>query len=140
MWAGSTATHGHVHWATKRRAACCWCPEIESLETWLQETGEAAASAKRLGLGSVYPDLRSLQRTWEALCDQPDIALPRDNRRLVEMATHPESLDCLRSERWEKHATTIEGSTIALDVRAHQIAWARCYDKPFGEFSLQQAG
>jgi len=111
-------------------------PDIEYLEHWLQDNGEATDGAKRLGLGSVYPDLRSLQRTWEALCNQPRISLPRDNRRLVELATHPESLGRLNGIRWERHAIMIEGSTIAVNVRAHQIVLARCYDKPFGTFSF----
>jgi len=119
------------------RARCLLLvPQVETLEDWLMANGEAAGNARRLGLGSVYTDLRSIQRTWESLRDRPDISLPRDNRRLVERATHPQSLDSLRGERWDKHASSIEGGAIALNVRAHQIALARHYDKTFGTFSF----
>lgn len=113
-------------------------PDVESLETWLQESGEVTGAAKRLGLGSVYPDLRSLQRTWEMLREQPQISLPRDNRVLVEMATHSESLERLSGERWQRHAANIEGGSIAQNVRAHHIALARHYDTRFGEFSFNE--
>jgi len=35
-------------------------------------------------------------------------------------------------------ATAIAGGTIALNVRAHQIALARHYDKPFGTFAFRE--
>lgn len=134
---GRLHRHQRERPAAYERARCLLLvPDIDSLECWLHENGEAAGSAKRLGLGSVYPDLRSLQRTWETLCEQPDITLPRDNRHLVELATHPESLNRLSGERWDKHTNTIAGGAIARNVRAHQLALARHYDKSFGTFSF----
>ena len=111
-------------------------PESEDLENLLQQDGEATGSAKRNGIGSVYADLRTLQLTWDSLRKNPTIEIPRDNRLLVESATHPEVLEKLQGSRWQRHAELIEGGTIAQGIRAHQISLVKEYEKPFGSFSF----
>jgi CRISPR-associated endonuclease/helicase Cas3 len=118
-------------------------PEGDSLEDWLQNGGEATGSAKRMGLGSVYPDLRILQLTWDALKrdnneQNRQIVIPRDNRLLVENATHPDALIQLKSQRWHRHAALVEGGQIAQGVRADHVSLVKCYDQPFGAFSFNE--
>jgi CRISPR-associated endonuclease/helicase Cas3 len=60
------------------------------------------------GLGSVYADLRIIEATWRALnkrTGQNAISIPRDNRTLVEEATHPKVLKSIKhsDERWRAH-------------------------------------
>lgn len=57
------------------------------------------------GLGSVYSDLRMVEATWQALERRTGIRIPRDNRTLVEEATHDEVLDRITQcdPRWEAH-------------------------------------
>ncbi|MCU7904947.1 MAG: CRISPR-associated helicase Cas3' [Candidatus Thiodiazotropha sp. (ex Epidulcina cf. delphinae)] len=111
-------------------------PEAGSLEDWLQTDGEAIDNAKRMGLGSVYADLRTLQLTWDRLLRHPRITIPRDNRLLVENATHPNALAQLRGPRWQRHTALIEGGQIAQGVRADHVSLVKCYAQPFGEFSF----
>jgi CRISPR-associated endonuclease/helicase Cas3 len=65
------------------------------------------------GIGRVYVDGRVLQRTLEILRAQPRVTLPDDNRRLVEAATHPESLAGLEDEAWLRHGAWLEGGLLA---------------------------
>jgi CRISPR-associated endonuclease/helicase Cas3 len=118
-------------------------PECDSLEEWLQSDGEATGFAKRIGLGSVYPDLRILQLTWNTLSQQNKqqkhpIEIPRDNRLLVESATHPDAMKQLKSPRWQTHAALVEGGQIAQGVRADHVSLVKCYDQPFGEFNFNE--
>jgi CRISPR-associated endonuclease/helicase Cas3 len=105
--------------------------------------GEAAGQAKAAGLGSVYDDLRTLELTRRRLAELVEVALPDDNRYLVEMATHP---DCLREltneltkelgdERWLRHEEKIYGAVLAQELAA-QFA-AALYQEPFGEVSFR---
>ncbi len=120
-----------------RNARCLLLvPEIDRLDAWIQNDGEATGSAKRIGLGSIYPDLRTLQLTWDYLRQHPHIEIPHDNRRLVEHATHPEALAQLQGPRWQRHGTMVEGGQIAQGVRADHLSLVKCYELPFGEFSF----
>ena len=122
-----------------RQARCLLrVPDVADLSAWLRSDGTADGAAARLGIGSVYPDLRSLQRTWETVTSTPLIEIPRDNRRLVEAATHPQSLSHLTGPRWERHATVLEGAGIAHDVHAHQVSLPPLYDRPFGQFHFNE--
>jgi CRISPR-associated endonuclease/helicase Cas3 len=89
-----------------------------------------------MGLGSVYPDLRTMQLTWDYFRQQPQIEIPRDNRLLVESATHTEALAQLQGHNWQKHANKVEGGQIAQGVRADHVSLVNCYELHFGEFSF----
>jgi len=63
-----------------------------------------------LALGLVYPDLLGIVATRRMLNQQASLAVPCDNRRLVETATHPEILGDLAVnlgepwlQRWSNH-------------------------------------
>lgn len=109
-------------------------PRATSMDSMLSPKGEVSGAWIRHGFGSVYDDLRTLQLTRDLLAQQPVISLPKDNRWLVEMATHSERLASLNSERWQKHAQQVEGSGLAQVIRAHYAAIGELYDQPFGEF------
>ena len=51
-----------------------------------------------LALGLVYPDLLGIVATRRSLATMGVIHIPRDNRRLVEAATHPGAIQLLAEE------------------------------------------
>jgi CRISPR-associated endonuclease/helicase Cas3 len=94
-------------------------PETGDLEEFIDEKGNVARNASRAGLGSVYEDLRILELTLRMLIEKPEIEIPRDNRWLVDGATHPERMALFDSERWKRHAMNVEGIGYAGDTQAH---------------------
>lgn len=103
-------------------------PEDVTLESWLGRDGKARGMA---GLGSVYPDLRIARLTLDLLAATPLLAIPRDNRRLVEGATHPEALGTLDSPPWQRHAREVEGGEMAQALQATLVG---IRPQPFGTF------
>jgi CRISPR-associated endonuclease/helicase Cas3 len=91
--------------------------------------------------GRAYTDLRVLTLTLNLLHEAADTAtpwrIPRDNRRLVESATHPERLEACNAlgPEWEKHGQYVEGQRISHGQQALicLIDWS----KPYG---LESAG
>jgi CRISPR-associated endonuclease/helicase Cas3 len=82
------------------------------------------------GIGRVYADMRILQCTVDALRAQADITIPRDNRSLVEAATHPDSLAQLSGAAWTAHTQYLTGTLIA---QLRQAELGRLEELPFGE-------
>lgn len=105
-------------------------PEDATLECWLSKDGKARGLA---GLGSVYPDLRMVRRTLDLLVEKPTLVIPRDNRWLVEGATHPEALATLDSSLWQRHAREVEGGEIAQALQATLVSIRL---QPFGTFTF----
>lgn len=69
--------------------------------------------------GGVYPDLRIVEATRRLVDAQPTRCIPRDNRVLVEQATHPEALAALEKalgEDWAKLGRDIAADTCARKV------------------------
>jgi len=86
------------------------------------------------GLGTVYEDLRILEATWQLLESYKIWTIPEMNRRLVESATHPDSLNAIVSDlggRWQKHHQYILGIHSAQRIHASLGLLQR--EKPFGE-------
>lgn len=84
-------------------------PPERDLGTYLRSGGEAVGDN---GIGTVYEDLRILEATWQAIEDNPLIAVPADCRRLVEATTHPDTLRTLaevKGDRWVLHQQKISG-------------------------------
>ncbi len=102
-------------------------PEGGSLCGYIGRDGQCRGPA---GIGRVYEDARVLQRTLDVLREEPRIALPEDNRRLVELATHPEALSRLEGEAWRRHSEWIEGALLSKlrEALTHTVEAA-----PFGE-------
>lgn len=110
-------------------------PEEEDFSLFLNHSGEVRQKGLA-GLGLVYEDLRILQLTRDIVAQAPTIEIPRDNRLLVEKATHPERLATLQGDAWARHAQHIEGVGGAQQTAAHNAAMP---DKHFGEFIFPSA-
>jgi len=68
---------------------------------------------ERHGLGNVYPNLLHLEATLRLLEECPDIAIPRDNRLLVERALHPQALAVIQQQggaAWINHGNMLTAS------------------------------
>ncbi|MDR5807509.1 CRISPR-associated helicase Cas3' [Caballeronia sp. LZ019] len=98
--------------------------------------------APRIGLGrfsnggGVYTDLRMIEATRRLIDEAPSRVIPRDNRLLVERATHPDCLLAIQTElgpEWEKLGQALEGGQGAERSLARMQA-LDC-NKPF--FELQ---
>src|SRR5262249_25228100 len=66
--------------------------------------------------GGVYPDLLVIEAALRLIEKDGFIAIPHDNRRLVEGALHPEILDRLADElgpEWINHAAQQSGGLMA---------------------------
>jgi len=84
--------------------------------------------------GGVYPDLRAVEATRRLIEAQSNIEIPKDNRRVVEAATHMEQLEALENElgeAWRQLGQTIVGDTAAERVIANLHALET--NKPFDQ-------
>ena len=91
--------------------------------------------ANRTGLGPhgyVYEDLRVLEATRRLISQYPEWRIPEMNRKLVENATHPHSLDAIAEDLgpdWKAHANNVTGERISDDLTATNAIVRR--DKSF---------
>ena len=95
-------------------------PEERDLTPWLD-----AGRRERHGLGHVYPNLLHLEATLRLLEDRPDIAIPRDNRLLVERTLHPQALAVIQQEgggAWINHGNRLAGGVVADGEKASTVA------------------
>lgn len=94
-------------------------PATRDLSVLLGKGGGA-----RHGLGSVYPNLVQLEATLRVLEQSPEIVIPRDNRRLVERALHPDALAAIVAgdPAWHNHAAERAGGELASAEAARRIA------------------
>ncbi len=113
-------------------------PEVSSLEHALDSRGEVLSSYKKMGYGSVYEDLRTLELTLEALRENQVARIPQDNRWLVEHATHETMLSSLKGRKWDLHAQAVSGRNIMQELAAGTVTVS--YDKFFGDFVFNEAG
>ena len=106
------------------------------LESYLTDDGEAWGP---MGVGTVYEDLRVLQATLEELEARDRIAIPDDNRPLVERTTHSDVLSSLeeRSARWAAHGRHIR-SQIASD-EANSGLVSVDWNTPYSDQSFTKA-
>lgn len=113
-------------------------PEDKKLEKAIGSAGDVLGTYKRMGLGSVYSDLRVLQRTADFIAANQDIRMPDDNRWFVEEAMHPERVSAFCGEKWEIHTHKIEGKEVMQELSAMNAA-AIC-EKPFKELTFNDFG
>ncbi|MBK1632954.1 CRISPR-associated helicase/endonuclease Cas3 [Thiohalocapsa halophila] len=95
----------------------------------IPKDGDLAPLLSRMqhGLGpikdgdGIYPDLRIIACTLEQICSRPQIAIPADNRSLVEAATHPERLGAFDKlgDSWQAHARGMIGNAGAKRAHGH---------------------
>jgi CRISPR-associated endonuclease/helicase Cas3 len=118
----------------KRPAPVCTVllPETDDLGIYLRENGEVRFGVPA-GMGTVYEDLRILQLTRDLVATAPVFELPLDNRRLVEAATHPEKIESLQGESWQKHGQHIQGKIQAMLMAADGAVIPEAH---FGDFNF----
>ncbi|MGC3997668.1 MAG: hypothetical protein QM767_09320 [Anaeromyxobacter sp.] len=128
---------GRLHRHSRRRpagfehaSAIVLVPDRADLDGYLGAKGQAHGLHGIGGL--VYPDLRVLQATWTALAVAKVLAIPEDNRQLVEATTHPAALAGVvaRGGKWEQHQAWLEGrflSEVGL-ATLNGASWS----EPFG--------
>lgn len=119
-------------------ARCIVLVPDRDMETALSGRGEVSGDFKRIGYGSVYEDLRSLELTYRTLREKPEVLIPDDNRLLVERATHPEALNSLVGKRWAEHANLICGQGLAKAIAASTIT--NVFDQYFGQAEFAETG
>lgn len=107
----------------------------DSLEKSLR--GNREASGKH-GVGTVYEDVLILEATRRRIEKNGALAIPGQNRELVESTTHPEALDELArtlGEAWQKHQTQVSGKRLA----AMGLAALNVVDRTeqFGDYSFK---
>lgn len=136
---------GRLHRHNRKRAISCenarciiMAPGASSLEELLTNDGKPLPSAKGLGLGSVYEDMRILELTLQLIKQNPQIDIPKQNRYLVESATHPEKVNSLISDRMKRHAMSVEGSTLADKSTANYASIVDLYNKEFNQFRFNE--
>lgn len=110
-----------------RPRALMLVPSGRDFSTSISTDGQGRGKA---GIGYVYPDLRVLQRTVDELAARGEVDIPRDNRALVELATHPEALARLTGDAWQRHAQYLTGKLIS-ELRAAELS--ALDEQPFGE-------
>ena len=74
-----------------------------------------------------------VRRTLDLLAEKLTLAIPCDNRWLVEGATHPEALTTLDSPLWQRHGQEVEGGAMAQAVQATLVS---IRPQPFGSFTF----
>jgi CRISPR-associated endonuclease/helicase Cas3 len=94
----------------------------------------------KTGISGVYPDVRMLEATRRLVDAQPTRAIPRDNRELVERATHPDRLALIELELgadWAKLGQELDGTRSAAKAVAHLQALP--YELPFEDLTFPDA-
>lgn len=83
--------------------------------------GERGAARGPYGGGKVYEDLAILEATWRMVEANPSVAIPRDNRKLVEGSVHDEVLGAIgtKGTRWWDHRNLLRGQEGARLGVAH---------------------
>jgi CRISPR-associated endonuclease/helicase Cas3 len=112
-------------------------PAERDLSVLMQANGEVRGGSQ--GLGSVYDDLRVLEATWRLAAGRPSWTIPRDNRELVELATHREALSALVAElggKWRQHEARVVGSVFAERQLAdlNLVDWSLGFSEAYQSF------
>jgi len=128
--------HRHKREASERpegfRKAHAWVltPVGKSLEEYIEKPRNGLG--RRENGSGVYTDLRMIEATRRLIDEAPYRVIPRDNRLLVERATHPDCLLTIENElgpKWKKHGQELEGGQGA--ERSLARTQALDYSKPF---------
>ncbi len=128
--------HRHERALADRPQAChaahavVLLPEGHSLEACLAQPRHGLGRFKRGG--GIYADLRILEATRQLIAGAVQHVIPRDNRELVEHATHPEVLEQVArtgGAAWIEHGMAIDGEALAGRTQANLNTLP--FDQPF---------
>lgn len=128
---GRLHRHDRVRPKGYEMARCLVLAPQKGLEIALSEKGDVSGEYKKVGFGSVYEDLGSLELTLKFLKENSELTIPKDNRLFVEMATHPEALRSLVGTKWARHRNDLEGHKLAKKIIAGEMTCD--YDQYFGD-------
>lgn len=105
----------------------------DPLESLLDERGNVRG---RHGFGTVYDDLRVIEATLHELRQRDVLAIPGENRDLVELTTHPAVLEEIgeRSDLWRAHSNAVRGVVSAN--RGHAALNLVDREQPLAESSF----
>ena len=98
-------------------------PTTADLAAHVGAKGEVRGKSP-MGLGRVYRNLIGVLATRRWLGERDAISIPRDNRALVEAATHDESLRRLANELgppWEAHLNAALGEALGEGMTARSV-------------------
>jgi CRISPR-associated endonuclease/helicase Cas3 len=131
---GRLHRHARAQRPTGFADPCCVLLDPGAFGTLLRADGQVRSQH---GFGSVYEDLRVLEATRDVCLARPLLAIPKDNRWLVEQTTHPEALAAVVKRggaAFEAHARKVDVSAIVQ----RQIAALHVVDreKHFGEYAF----
>jgi len=108
--------HRHDRAAEERPESCQQAKAVVLVPTGHSLDGCLKKSTHGLGRfhngGGIYMDLRILEATRRLISESDSHVIPRDNRELVERATHPVVLTELEKELgadWAEHGQTVDG-------------------------------
>jgi CRISPR-associated endonuclease/helicase Cas3 len=121
-----------------REPRCIVLTPPEGFENGLSERGHVTPLYSQVGYGTVYEDLRTLELTLQLLSSTPMVSLPKENRRLVEGATHASYLSALAGDRWRRHGELVDGTDTARRVAARSTLIP--LDTYFGDFEFNELG
>ena len=96
---------------------------------------------KNQGMQGVYIDVRALEATSRLIKTRPEREIPKENRELVERATHPQAMDAIAAEMggdWPKFGQDYEGNVGARASLGHLQALA--YGEPYLNLNFPDDG
>lgn len=110
-------------------------PEGHSLESCLKKSRHGLGRFHNGG--GIYADLRILEATRRLISKSTGHLIPKDNRELVERATHPEVLVAIEVElgpAWQEHGQAADGKTHAERTMAalSKLPFDKCFEDEAG--------
>lgn len=116
-------------------------PSNRDLSSWLRGAGLRYGLGPGREGGGIYPDLAVIEATWRALEARIELAIPSQNRALIEDTTHPDALQRLACElgaEWEAHRHQMLGiATAQAGVASiHKLP----IDREFGTWTFPEMG
>lgn len=117
-------------------------PAGHSLESCLKKSSHGLGRFHNGG--GIYTDLRILEATRRQISAASSHCIPKDNRELVERATHPEVLVAIEAElgtAWQEHGQAADGKTQAERTMAalSKLPFDKCFEDEAGNV-MQFAG
>ena len=99
-------------------------PSTDRLEGLLRSDGNRRRGRSPLGLGRIYENIVGLRATRDWLAERGEIQVPRDNRELVEAATHGAGLEAFAQRLggpWQAHLGTVLAGRSAEGTAASAV-------------------
>jgi CRISPR-associated endonuclease/helicase Cas3 len=118
--------HRHDRAAEERPESCRQAKAVVLVPTGHSLDACLKKSSHGLGRfhngGGIYMDLRILEATRRLISESDSHVIPRDNRELVERATHSDALTAIEEELgqvWKAHAQDVLGELLAATVQGN---------------------